>query len=406
MVKTPMESKAPLLKAAWDNFHASLETARQEVEACPRFDNPAHRAQAYYMLIEAQAMAYNWVVAPRLNNPRIFTHTAWITYLYSLPANCPDIIYSNMPLDGRYNYRLRCRYGQVRMMLLQVFNQPMGIPTAACTGNYEFTPEESGGDTVEIILSADRQEGNWIPLDRGSKFNMVIFRRFLIEGDSDAGELQVEMLDRHEDYDESSETDMAQRINWGAQFQLACVRNFMLNFYDFVVKMSGGQQNQWGVVPGTLMEAIAGSSTCTYAFMAIDLKDDQALLIEMEPPKKSIYWSYQLFDVWSKSLDFMHRQTDLNMERIVIDSDGKARLVVSVKDPGIANWLDPVERQQTALAWRNYRSTDSFNQTCKVVKLSELRNHLPADTRWVSPEERQATIAARRPAILRLYGND
>jgi len=401
-----MESKSPLLKAAWDAYHASLETARREVEASPRFANPGHRAQAYYMLMEAQAMAYNWVVAPRLNNPRIFTHTAWITYLYSLPANCPDIIYSVMPLDGRYSYRLRCRYGDVRMMLLQAFDQPMGIPSATCTGNYEFTPQESGGDSVEILLSPDKQEGNWIPLDRSSPFNMVIFRRFLIEGETDPGELQVEMLAEHEDYDEASEAQIAQRIHWAAEFQLAVVRNYMLQFYDFVLNMSGGAHNRWGVIPGHLMEAIAGSSTCTYAFLPFDLAADEALLIEMTPPQQSIYWGYQLFDVWSKSLDFMHRQTDLNMERVHIDGDGKARLVISVADPGIANWLDPVGRLQGVCGWRNYRSSDPFGQTCEVVKLSELDNHLPADTRRVTPQERQAVVAGRRPAILRLYGND
>jgi len=403
MEGSPSISKSPLLKAAWDDYYASLETARQEVEACPRFDNPAHRAQAYYLLMEAQAMAYNWVLAPRLNNPRIFTHTAWITYLYSLPANCSDFIYSNMPLDGRYRYRLRCRFGDVRMMMLQVFNGPMGIPSAQCTGHYEFLPSQDGEDMVEIVLSADKQEGNWISLDRASRFNMVIFRRVILVGDTDPGDLQIEMLDTYEGYDETSEAAVAERINLATEFQLATVRNYMLNFYDFVSSLSGGKQNAWGVVPGNQMGSIAGSSACTYAFMNVDLEEDEALLIEMTPPRESIYWGYQLYDVWSKSFDFMHRQTDLNMESIHIDGDGKARVVVSLKDPGVANWLDTTGRFQSSMAYRNYRSTDAFDQRTEVVKIADLKDKLPSDTKWVSPQERKTIAAKRRPAILGLY---
>ena len=86
------ESKSPILKKAWDKFNASMEASREAIEATKNFDDPAHRAQGYYCLMEAQAMAYNWVVAPRLNHPRIFTHTAWATYLYTIAGNCPDII--------------------------------------------------------------------------------------------------------------------------------------------------------------------------------------------------------------------------------------------------------------------------------------------------------------------------
>jgi hypothetical protein len=399
-----METKAPVLKAAWDHYYESLEIARQELEATVRFDNPEHRAQGYYMLMEAQAMAYNWVVAPRLNHPRIFTHTAWITYLYSIPANCPDIIYSILPLDGRYRYRLRGRYGDVRMMLMQVFDHPMGTAKANCTGNYEFTPHENGAE-IDIILSATEQPGNWIPLDGESRFNMVIFRQFLIEGDSDKGELVIEMLDQHQDYDEASEHHMAERIHQAAEFMLATIRNFCLRFYDFVMQVSGGKQNTWGVIPGEQMQNIAGSSTCCYAFLPIEIREDEALIVEFTPPAKSIYWSFQLFDVWSKSIDFMHAQTDMNMENMVVDNDGKVRVVISLQDPGTANWLNPLGRHQTVCAWRNYRSSDAFDHSCQKVSFADIGKHLPTDTRYFEPAQRTAFVKKRRQAILKLYGD-
>lgn len=397
-----MNSKAPLLKAAWDRFHQSQESARQLLENTPRFEHPAHRAQGYHTLIEAQAMAYNWIVAPRLNHPRIFTHTAWASYLFTIAGNCPDFIYGILPLDGRGTYRLRGRHGDVRLLLVQVLNLPMGVEGSRCTGNYEFSPDD--GDEIEIVLSATEQAGHWIPLDPASGFNLLILRRLMLDWGDDPGQLEVEALTPLAGYDELDEAATARRIAMAADFQLAVVRNWALGLFGFTQQLSGNRFNIWAPVPGEMMAAIAGSASCNYAFLLWNLQPDEALLIEFEPPQQSAYWSFQLVDVWSKSLDFMHEQTDFNMRNAAIDTDGKLRAVISCKDPGIINWLNPMGRPQGLCALRNYRSPQFTNPTVQLLKFTELERALPADTRRLDAEQRAASIARRRPAILGLYG--
>ena len=392
------------LQQAWSRYYASLETARLEIEASPHFAQEQHRAQGYYVLAEAQAMAYNWIIAPRLNHPRIFTHTAWISYLYGLPANCPDIIYSMLALDGRYSYRLKGRYGDLCLMLLQVFNGPMGIASTECTGNYEYTAQETGGDEFEIILSPEKQAGNWIPLDPASRFNVIIFRRFLPDWNADCGTLDIDTLDTVEDYDEASERDLAQRLDWAADFLLATLRNYAILLYEVMLNLTGQKINVWGNIPGEQMASVAGSSTCSYSFLPYDISEDEALLIELDAPVGSIYWSFQLFDVWSKSLDFTHAQTDFNMLNAAIDDDNKVRAVLSLSDPGVANWLDPLGRAQGACVFRNYRAKTYVEPACRLVKLGELHNYLPDCTETVTLAERRAIVAKRRPAQLGLYG--
>ena len=398
-----MDSKSPVLKKAWDKFQLSMETARQAIEATPRFDNPANRAQGYYALIEAQAMAYNWVVAPRLNHPRIFTHTAWATYLFTVAGNCPDIIYSILPLDGRHTYRVRGRHGDVRLLLMQVLNKPMGVEGGRCIGNYEFCKADTGQDEIEIVLSPEKHEGNWVPLDPASDFNVIVIRRFLLDWEEDPGHLEVEMIGELAGYDEQDEAAVARRIEMAADFNLAVVKNWGIGFYDFTMQMANNTLNAWTNIPGELMANIAGSASCNYAFLPFDIKPGEAVIIEMDPPQDSVYWSFQIVDVWDKSLDFMHNQTDFNMGSAAIDGDGKVRAVLSFDDPGVANWLDPMRRAQGIVALRNYRSKTFTTPTAKVVKAAELRQHLPDDTTFVSTEERCVTVARRRPAILQLY---
>lgn len=398
-----MDSKSPVLKAAWDKFYLSMEKARLAIEATPRFDKPEHRAQAYYALLEAQAMAYNWVVAPRLNHPRIFTHTSWWTYVYTVAGNCPDIIYSILPVDGRYTYRVKGRHGDVRLLLMQVLNKPMGVEGGRCTGNFEFCKADTGQDEIEIILSPDKHDGNWVQLDPTSDMNVIVMRRFLLDWEEDPGHLDVEMIGELEGYDELDENAIAHRIDMAADFNLAVIERWGIGFYDFTMQMAKNRFNAWVNVPGEVMANIAGSASCNYAFLPFDIKPDEAIIIEMDPPLDSVYWSYQIVDVWDKSLDFMHNQTDFNMGSAAVDSDGKMRAVLSFDDPGVANWLDPMKRTQGIVALRNYRSKTFTTPTAKVVKAADVARHLPADTKRVSEEERRRSVGRRRAAILNLY---
>ena len=121
-------------------------------------------------------------------------------------------------------------------------------------------------------------------------------------------------------------------------------------------------------------------------------------------PEGAAYWQFQLYDVWIKSLDFMHCQTDINMDNAIIDKDGKFRAVISLTDPGIANWLDPVGRKEGIVVFRNYRAKVAPNPDTQLVKLADLHKYLPKETQKVTPEQRRKTLERRRQGYLEVYG--
>ena len=94
------------------------------------------------------------------------------------------------------------------------------------------------------------------------------------------------------------------------------------------------------------------------------------------------------------TLEFPFRQCAINSDLGAVDGDGKVRFVVCDQDPGVANWLDKNGYDKVQLRCRWFGSAHPIIRT-KVVPFRELRNHLPADTVTISPEEREASLRKR-----------
>ena len=399
----------PALKAAWADYHATLEEMRLTMEATQRFqDTPQHRAKAYHTLMEMQAMAYNFAIAPRMLHPRIYLNCGWQTEMYTLGQNGQDFLYGVVFIDGTQTYRLKGRMGDITLFLLQILNGLFGEKDVKAYGNYDWADFKIEPDgTFEVILSPEKHAGNWIRVDPTVGYQFILIRRALPNWDGDPGELSLERIselpDDHYDADEFDEAAMATRIRRAALFLRYLTHDFNINLYDWYGKNSNTQKNNLTLLPGTVTSEV-GSPTSQYAMAVFELNDDEALLIEMDRKPDGAYWSFQLGDVWSRSLDFTSRQSSLNDHEALPDGDGKLRIVVSQRDPGIGNWLDPCGRIEGTVVFRNYRAKTPDVPNSRVVKLAELANLLPKDTRRVSPEARKQEMIRRRKAMRRLYG--
>jgi uncharacterized membrane protein len=135
---------------------------------------------------------------------------------------------------------------------------------------------------------------------------------------------------------EFDETAMAPRIRRATLFVRYLTQAFNINLYNMYLNNAGGKKNVLTLLPGTVTSQVGSPSNNT-AMAIFDLREDEALIVELDEVPNGAYWSFQLDDVWSRSLDFMNRQSSLNDREIVVDADGRIRCVVSSKDPGIAN---------------------------------------------------------------------
>ena len=82
--------------------------------------------------------------------------------------------------------------------------------------------------------------------------------------------------------------------------------------------------------------------------------------------------------------------------------------MVSEKDPGVPNWLDTtgVPEGVFFLRFQGLRTPIPEEQapSVQLVKLAEIRDHLPPDTPVMGSEERRQQLAGRQLQIQRRYG--
>ena len=66
---------------------------------------------------------------------------------------------------------------------------------------------------------------------------------------------------------------------------------------------------------------------------------DEAVVITMSS-HSAAYHSIQLGDYWFTSLPYVHQQSSLNGSQYVVEPSGNVTAIISMSDPGVANWLD------------------------------------------------------------------
>ncbi len=404
-----LTTATPALVKAWNEYHATLEEMRLVMEATERFQQtPQHRAKAYHTLMEMQAMAYNFAIAPRMSHPRVFVNCGWQTDMYTLGQNGQDFYYGVAFIDGRQSYRLRGRMGDISLFLLQILNGLFGEPGVHAYANHDWADFKIDADgRFEVILSATQHPGNWIKIDESVGYQFIIIRRALTDWHGDKGELELERInelpDNYYDADEFDEAAMATRIHRAAQFLRYLTHDFNINLYEWYLKNGSRKKNMLTLLPGTKTSEV-GSPSANYAMAIFELAEDEALIIEMDKVPDGVYWSFQLGDVWSRSLNYSSRHSTLNNAEVVPDSDGGFHLVVSHRDPGVNNWLDTCGHIEGTVVFRNYRAMHAPVPSSRTVKFADLAAELPKGMKKITLAERQKAVEYRRQGQLKMYG--
>ncbi|MFE6864438.1 hypothetical protein [Nocardia sp. NPDC057668] len=140
-----------------------------------------------------------------------------------------------------------------------------------------------------------------------------------------------------------------------------------------------------------------------------DLADDQALIITV-PKSQAPYLGFQLGSRWYISLDYVNHQTSLNHAQAQVDPDGLVRLVVSARNPGIANWIETTGRGRGILQFRWQRVdapvTPDQGPAFELVPFDKVAERLPhfAHNRIDDAGWRERIAARQRGFAERMLG--
>jgi hypothetical protein len=381
--------------AAWDDFCESLKRAGKVVLEANPSASPLDRAEGFRYLAGLVNAAIRFSIDhadPVV--PRFFrspdSRTQW-------GGENADNQYLLAGVQGDGAYRMAGTRGTAFEFLIEVKEGFMQLGddrifTTVAASDLAF--EKDG--RFEILFSATRPDGhtgNWIPLHADTK--LIVIRQYFLDWEN-----------------EIPATFFLERIGSEGAAPTQLTPASMASVLDDAaewVEMSMKVWNQWveriraDHVPGTIVPAVhyvGGAETIRYGNDYYRLAPGDAMIIETDVPDAR-YWAFQLCGLWFEGRDYANRQTSINNRQAALDSDGRFRCVLAHEDPGVPNWLDAAGHVEGLLQYRWIWTRTNPRPSGRIVKLTEVRSHLPASTPRISPTERARRIAIRRRHMAR-----
>lgn len=376
----------------WPAFVELLNNASPLVENILQPAHPVARQEAVKQLAAALAQGYYMLCHQDPDHPDF---TNFIGPAIPLAAPNPDYMYHLAMINARGTYRIWGRRGTNRFAHIGLGSAFLGSVEEPGPSLSHFDLDDmriEADGTFEILLSARRPEGydgNWVELPAGTGSVSIRNASYDWEHEIDAT-YTIERLDAPTGRRPWSLEKNRAALELLAQYP----RRLSKIWLEFVKELrddgivNSARMNRWA--------GIGGMAGQYYYEGLYSLKDDEALIIEARIPDTAPYWSILLTDELFNSLDWVNTQSSLNGHQASVDADGIFRAIVSARDPGISNWLDTSGRSLGCIQGRWKDCSSNPVPDIKLIKFADIDAHLLADTRRVTPQERDAILRGRR----------
>ena len=326
----------------------------------------------------------------------------WIPILNSAMLginNNHDNVYLITRIRGSGSYKIEGDRGRLKFLLLELSNGlPAVTPTTSHIGDYdlnEMKPEPDG--RFEVLLSANRPagfDGNWIALDPKAEDTFLALREVSYDWKKDRdANLSIQRIDRPINMPRRSAADTSERLSQIPKY-VAGILTIFLRIQDQQGFLKEEPNRLWDGTKGFGNASAVNIPKQIYQMGEVRLKSDQALVLEGEIPRACDYWSIMLMDTAANTLDFMFHKSGINGANARIDPDGKLRMVISERDPGVQNWLDKGTYEVNGIRGRFLKCGNPV-WVSKVVPIEGVMDALYPGTPRVSFDERQKELRER-----------
>ena len=315
----------------------------------------------------------------------------------------PDNLYEGTQIRPGVDYLLRGTRGTTADLVFQVFAGNPGVKgKLRDVGTLSLDAIEFDDEgNFEIHVGPTARDKNWIKTD--DEAGLLLIRWSYSDWASErAGRAEITRVGSEGEPSPSPEVgDVARKIREAG----AAVPDASEFWLDFVSRIRLFVSDNDVMKPReTGNQGLEGQVSAMGKF---SLDEDEALIVSV-PNADARYQGLQLGNYWFDALEWANRQTSLSGGQSRLGSDGRYHYVISEKDPGVPNWLDTTGLPEGLffLRFQGLRTPlgDEEVPSAKLVKLSQVRQHLPADTPVVDAHARRRQLAERQVQIQRRYG--
>ena len=318
-------------------------------------------------------------------------------YRYETPRNQwggpnPDNVYVRATIDPNQTYRIWADVTGMRQAIFSLHEGDMQLEEYGVYSERTLDQlEVDDNGRLQLWLSPQEQSRNWVPMHPKARVFMVRIYQSDWEHDT-APRFHIERVGAEGVPPDRIEPDFVARALDRAATWVERSASFW-NRYT-----AGAWERATPNAATPARSTPGGADNILYGSCLWDLGDDEALLLTCEVPDAD-YWSFTIHTLaWLESGDYAERQTSLSQHQVHIDVDGRVRVVLAHRDPGVPNWIDTEGRERGMLVYRWVWARSNPVPTSEVTKLADLRGHLPAEHPEVDESARRASLARRREA--------
>ncbi len=373
---------------AWDDFCDTLKVAGQIVLRETPDGDPQDRVEGFRYVTRMITMASFRAIERR-------TPTTSPRPIRLIPpplqggqgVQSPNQDHMVQPVDARFRYRVTGTVGDTYTHL-SAWSPPVPVDVGAFASglnaeehldvfnpNMALTPHSyvladlAGDDgTVDFVLSVD-PPGNgetWFPMTTLTRELMV---RVVYENRNEQAppRLMIRCLDDQPSQGTPAPEDMSTRLATAAQLVLG-----LLSDYGGWTRDLLSRENQLEYTRQAY-ERIGGSPDDRhFEFGYWRLQPGKALVVEFVEPDCQ-QWNFQLCNHWMENLaDYARGRGYVDSQNASRGAGGLVRIVVAPTDPGVANWIDPGDRDHGVMGLRFVQPENVPEVSCRLVAQADL----------------------------------
>ncbi|TZG27725.1 DUF1214 domain-containing protein [Sphingomonas montanisoli] len=371
---------------AWRDFCARLSDLGDKIFDPGKDYSEADRAEGYRHLLNQVACWSTYAVGSSdPAQPLLFRHND-LVYRWGGPN--VDQNARRTTISGQHTYRLSGSMGACEEFAVQAKRGEMhnkgggGVDVTLWASDLGIGP----GDAFDILISSDPADNPTLLMSPDS--SLLHVRDYYYDWQSaEPATFVIERIDRVD----TPGRPTPDRIAGMLDNALVQIENSMLYWPPYQdARRAEAPLNEFST-PGLVAE---GVGDLFYSHCFVRIEPDEALVVTVRPDDAA-HWNLQLYmREWYEPLDHVNRITNLNEAMAARDADGSVRIVISARDPGVANWLDTEGRVEVMATSRWTKPEGMPAITTQRVKLSDLDALGLGPT--IDAEARHQQIEARR----------
>jgi len=400
------------LRAAW---HAFCEQLRDAGDLVFKDVNPPtglQRANGFQYLTQNLAQAFDLALETK-DTAYPLIHD-FCGPKRALGSDNGDAIYLQAWIDGQHTYRIYGNRGSARFFNITAqgkrpdagaLHEPFGdTPQANILGS-ELVTDQDG--SFELFIGGEQRGPNWLPTAPDSR--KLFIRQFFDRFDEEPAELHIERVGMSEAPSPPSPQRLIEAMAWAGTFVHDVVDYWPDHLWgsgalcnpDAVNRFDGSayRRAQEEPDPPVNPEELRRGRLLTQ--MRWGLQPDEALVVTFDAIDS--FWMFTNEGIFGNSMNYRYRTVTWTPSRAAVDADGRIRLVLSHTDPGWHNWVDTSGFAAGVLTFRNVLDPRLPRLDTEVVAQDRLGELLPAQGRFVTPEERADQLLERSRAIGRRF---